>query len=207
LRHYLVPDLVAVTLAAGDLVAARDAADVIGAYAAQHSFPALRRSAQHARALADQDADALAEVAAAHNQAGRPLLAAQAREQCGRLLAAARRDGDARTTLGEAVSGYEAMDASWDIARATTLLREFGLHRGVRGRRRRPKTGWDALTSTERVVAGPVAEGLSNPAIADRMFLSRRTVQGHVSSILGKLGVTSRVELAALVVRRTAATV
>jgi DNA-binding CsgD family transcriptional regulator len=39
------------------------------------------------------------------------------------------------------------------------------------------------------------------------MFLSRRTVQGHVSSILAKLGVTSRVELAAQVVRRTAAPV
>ncbi len=54
-------------------------------------------------------------------------------------------------------------------------------------------------------MAGLVAEGLSNPAIAARMFLSRRTVQGHVSAILGKLGVTSRVELAALVVRRAAA--
>ena len=207
LRHYLVPDLVAVTMAAGDLAAARDAADAIGAYAAQHPVPALRRSALHARALADQDADGLAEAAAAHHQAGRPLLAAQAREQRGRLLAAAGRDGDARITLAEAVSGYEAMDASWDIARASTLLRTFGLHRGVRGRRRRPKTGWDALTSTEQVVAGLVAEGLSNPAIADRMFLSRRTVQGHVSSILAKLGVTSRVELAAQVVRRTAAPV
>jgi DNA-binding NarL/FixJ family response regulator len=81
-------------------------------------------------------------------------------------------------------------------------LRTFGFHRGVRGPRRRPKTGWDALTDTERVVAGLVAEGLSNPAIAGRMFLSRRTVQGHVSAILGKLGVTSRVELATLVIRR-----
>ncbi len=50
-----------------------------------------------------------------------------------------------------------------------------------------------------------MAEGLSNPAIVGRMFLSRRTVQGHVSAILGKLGVASRVELAALVVRRGAA--
>jgi DNA-binding NarL/FixJ family response regulator len=74
----------------------------------------------------------------------------------------------------------------------------------VRGPRRRPKTGWDALTGTERVVAGLVSEGLSNPAIAGRMFLSRRTVQGHVSAILGKLGVTSRVELATLVAQRSA---
>jgi DNA-binding CsgD family transcriptional regulator len=113
------------------------------------------------------------------------------------------RDNDARTALVEAVSGYEALDASWDIARVSTLLRTFGFRRGARGPRRRPKAGWDALTNTERVVAGLVAEGLSNLAIADRMFLSRRTVQGHVSSILAKLGVTSRVELAALVVRLT----
>ena len=48
LRHYLVPDLVGVTLAAGDPVAARRAADSIGAYAAQRPVPALRRSARHA---------------------------------------------------------------------------------------------------------------------------------------------------------------
>jgi DNA-binding NarL/FixJ family response regulator len=41
-----------------------------------------------------------------------------------------------------------------------------------------------------------VAEGHSNPDIAARMFISRRTVQSHVSSILTKLNVTSRVELA-----------
>ena len=202
LRHHLVPDLVAVTLAAGDLVAARRAADSIGAYAARHPVPALRRSARHARALAGQDSGGLAAVAAEHHQAGRPLLAAQASEQCARLLAAAGLANEARAALLGAVSGYESLEAGWDLARAETLLRSFGVRRGARGARRRPKTGWDALTSTERVVAGLVAEGLSNPAIAGRMFVSRRTVQGHVSAILGKLGVTSRVELATLVTQR-----
>ena len=110
-----------------------------------------------------------------------------------------------RTAVACYESQVRALDADWDLARAETQLRTLGLHRGVRGPRRRPKTGWDALTGTERVVAGLVAEGLSNPAIAGRMFLSRRTVQGHVSSILGKLGVTSRVELATLVTQRAAA--
>jgi DNA-binding CsgD family transcriptional regulator len=202
LRHYLVADLVAVTLAAGDLVAARRAADSIDAYAARHPVPALRRSARHARALAGQDSGGLAAVAAEHHQAGRPLFAAQAREQCARLLAAAGRANEARAALLDAVSGYESLEAGWDLARAETLLRDLGVRRGARGARRRPKTGWDALTGTERVVAGLVAEGLSNPAIADRMFVSRRTVQGHVSAILCKLGVTSRVELATLVTQR-----
>lgn len=206
LRHYLVPDLVAVTLAAGDIAAASRAAASIGAFAARHPVPALWRSAQHARALADQDADGLAEVAAGYQQAGRPLFAAQARERCARLLAVAGRSREARAALLEAVADYEAMEAGWDLARAETLLRTLGVHRGARGPRRRPKTGWEALTGTERVVAGLVAEGLSNPAIASRMFVSRRTVQGHVSAILGKLGVTSRVELATLVTQRAVGT-
>ena len=58
------------------------------------------------------------------------------------------------------------------------------------------------MTDTERIVAGLVAEGLSNPQIGARMYLSRRTVQYHVSSILTKLDIVSRVELAALVTRR-----
>jgi len=202
LRHYLVPDLVAAALAAGDPAAACRAADSIGAYAARHPVPALSRSARHARSLADQDSGGLAAVAAEHQQAGRPLFAAQAREQCARLLAATGRADQARAALLEAVSGYESLEAGWDLARAETLLRSLGVRRGARGTRRRPKTGWDALTGTERVVAGLVAEGLSNPAIAGRMFVSRRTVQGHVSAILGKLGVTSRVELATLVTQR-----
>jgi DNA-binding CsgD family transcriptional regulator len=46
----------------------------------------------------------------------------------------------------------------------------------VHGSRRRPKFGWAALTDTEQTVAALLAEGLSNPDIADRMFISRRTV-------------------------------
>jgi DNA-binding NarL/FixJ family response regulator len=58
------------------------------------------------------------------------------------------------------------------------------------------------MTETELIVAGLVAEGLSNPQIGARRYLSRRTGQYHVSSILTKLDIVSRVELTALVVRR-----
>jgi DNA-binding NarL/FixJ family response regulator len=79
----------------------------------------------------------------------------------------------------------------------------LGVRRGRRAAlRRRPAHGWDALTETEHKVALLVAEGLSNPDIATKMFLSRRTVQSHVSSILAKLELTSRVELAVSAQRR-----
>jgi DNA-binding NarL/FixJ family response regulator len=51
-------------------------------------------------------------------------------------------------------------------------------------------------------VVALVAEGLTNPEVGQRLFVSRRTVQTHLSSAFRKLEITSRVELAALVERR-----
>jgi DNA-binding CsgD family transcriptional regulator len=97
---------------------------------------------------------------------------------------------------------YERLDASWDAARAEARLRPLGLRRGRRGPRRRPTSGWDSLTQTELKVARLVAEGLSNPEIAERLFISRGTVHTHMSHVLAKLGLGSRVGLAAEATRR-----
>ena len=85
---------------------------------------------------------------------------------------------------------------AWDGRRADSRLRPLGIRRGTRGPRRRPATGWQALTPTEVRVAELVAEGRSNPDIAAELLLSRRTVQGHVSHILAKLGAHSRIDIA-----------
>jgi DNA-binding NarL/FixJ family response regulator len=102
----------------------------------------------------------------------------------------------------EALSLYEGLQASREVARAEARLRQLGIRRGVRGTRGRPRAGWASLTTTELMVTRLVAGGLSNPRIADELFLSRRTVATHVSHILGKLALSSRIELATEAVRR-----
>jgi predicted ATPase/DNA-binding CsgD family transcriptional regulator len=68
--------------------------------------------------------------------------------------------------------------------------------RRARGKRGRPASGWDSLTPTEESVVRLVADGLSNPDIAARLFMSRSTVKTHLSHVYAKLGVTNRTELA-----------
>jgi DNA-binding CsgD family transcriptional regulator len=58
-----------------------------------------------------------------------------------------------------------------------------------RGRRSRPAQGWQSLTPAEITVALTVAEGHPYPQIAAGMFVSRRTVTTHLTSVFRKLGV------------------
>jgi DNA-binding NarL/FixJ family response regulator len=69
------------------------------------------------------------------------------------------------------------------------------VRRGPRSAHRRAATGWASLTPREERIAGLVAEGLSNPDIAVKLYLSRRTVEAHVSNILAKLQVRSRASI------------
>lgn len=71
----------------------------------------------------------------------------------------------------------------------------------ARGARLRPATGWPSLTPTEREVVALVAEGLSNPDVADRLFMSRSTVKTHLNHVFAKLSISTRAELAAAYVR------
>ncbi len=75
---------------------------------------------------------------------------------------------------------------------------------GARTWRRGPTSDTGALSTRERQVAELVAGGASNPEIAQALFLSRKTVERHVSNVLAKLGARNRTELATLLNADTA---
>jgi predicted ATPase/DNA-binding CsgD family transcriptional regulator len=74
----------------------------------------------------------------------------------------------------------------------------------ARGARGRPMRGWESLTPTELRVVACVAEGLTNPQIAKKLFMSRPTVKTHLTHVFNKLDVSTRSELAAAAARRGA---
>jgi DNA-binding NarL/FixJ family response regulator len=99
----------------------------------------------------------------------------------------------AAAVLREAGAAAEAMGAATESRAAGQVLRGLG----VRTWRRGAGTPADALTEREREMARRIAAGASNAEIAAALFLSRKTVERHVSNVLAKSGLRNRAELAA----------
>jgi DNA-binding CsgD family transcriptional regulator len=197
----LLPTHIAVRLAAEDLDGAAASVARLAELARQLSRPDLVAQAELAAArvaLARGDATAEAHLeqaverfaalgmpydegrarfllAGVHATEGSPLAEVQARGAC-RL--------------------FERLGARGDADEAAALLRELGVsgRSATRGDR-------DSLTAREREVLDLLAEGLSNPEIAERLVISRKTAEHHVSSVLSKLGLRSRAQAAAFVAR------
>jgi DNA-binding CsgD family transcriptional regulator len=153
----------------------------------------------HALASADIPAACrhLEAALAAFVQAGIPYRAAQTRLLLARVLGQEDREvagAEARVAL----SVFEDLGARRDADAAAALLRDLG----VKAARTGPKNV-GRLTRREQEVLALLGEGLSNPEIAARLFLSRKTVEHHVARILSKLGLRGRAEAAALAARIT----
>ncbi len=99
--------------------------------------------------------------------------------------------------------GADPAEVHWAEGAALGLEEAVEYVSRSRGERKRPSTGWASLTPTEHRVVELVAEGLTNPQIAQQMFIARGTVKVHVSHIFAKLGLSNRAELAALATRRS----
>jgi predicted ATPase/DNA-binding CsgD family transcriptional regulator len=154
-----------------------------------------------------QTLDALAQVAAgldSHAEAARLLGAAhRARGELGLMRSPP--DGPAFAALEQTLAellGTEAHEAAQAEGASMTIDEAVAWSRRARGRRKRPAGGWESLTPTESQVVTLVSEGLTNPEIAERMFISRATVKVHLAHVFQKLGVRTRAELAAQAIRR-----
>ena len=96
----------------------------------------------------------------------------------------------------------DAFAKAWAEGEALTIDAIVAYATRARGERKRPSSGWTSLTPTELEVVKLVAKGLSNPEIAERLFISRATVKTHLAHVFAKLGVTGRAELASEATRR-----
>src|SRR6266568_3407581 len=195
-RSMWLPDLVRLALAVGDAAAARAAVEAAEADAATaEALPRHHAAAQLCRGQLVDDVALMRAAAAAYHQHGWPIGHASALEEVAVRLAMQPDVDAARAALTDAVRVYTSVGATWDVRRADSRLRRHGIRRGPRSLHRRSASGWAALTPTELRVAELVAQGRSNPEIAAELCMSRRTAQAHVSHILSKLTLRSRIEI------------
>jgi DNA-binding NarL/FixJ family response regulator len=158
--------------------------------------PALTGASHHADGLLQDDPDLLLDVATRHR---RPWLAASAAEDAARALSSQGRAVHlVRSALERALKGYTRTAASNDSARIRRRLRALDRRERSGSADMRPVSGWGSLTAGERRVALAVGEGLTNVQAADRLCLSRYTVDFHLRQTFRKLDIRSRVELARL---------
>jgi DNA-binding CsgD family transcriptional regulator len=128
-----------------------------------------------------------------------PLETARVRLELARLMADEHPDSaiaEAQVALG----AFERLGATADRDGASGLLRALG----VRPRSGSKRRSLPALTDREREVLDLLGLGLSNPEIAARLYISRKTASHHVSNVLSKLGVRNRAEAVAYAARHGA---
>ncbi|MFD4205274.1 LuxR C-terminal-related transcriptional regulator [Micromonospora tulbaghiae] len=163
-------------------------------------FPAFRAAEAHAHGLLHQDPGQLSRARRLY-----PDIWSRARvaEDIADLAHDAAGGGQSRArlrttgALQEALSLYSEAAAARDFARVRSRLRSVGVYDTYARFGGASGTTFVDLTSQQERIVRLVADGLTNQQIADQMFVSSHTVNFHLRSIFRKIGVNSRVELAA----------
>jgi len=193
--------LVDVHLEEGDLGAAERAALRLDLVAGAQRGPYLKAAAALARGrlcVASGQGDARAclhEALEGFSRAELPMELARSRLEMARALAG-RAPEVAVAEARAALEDFERLEAARHADAAGALLRSLGAPV-----RTGPK-GVGALTRREAEVLELVGAGLSNPEIAQRLYITRKTVEHHVGNLLAKLGLRNRAEAAAWATRR-----
>ncbi len=151
---------------------------------------ALRAAAALARG--EERLQLLRESAAVLDRSPAKLEMAKTQLSLGRALLAGRQQGEARAALRQAAHLASLCGADGLVESAAQELRASGSRP-----RRMAMTGWEALTPAEARTAAMAASGTTNGAIARSLYVSEKTVEGHLARVYRKLGICSRLELPA----------
>jgi DNA-binding CsgD family transcriptional regulator len=184
----------------GDHHAAATAVDRLVNCANRHQGSYLRATAAMARGrlcLAETTGDpcgCLREALSGFTKARAPMELAQAHFELARALASGQLEG-ALAEARAALEGFERLPAERQADAVSALLRSLG------SRERPTQRTSGVLTKREAEVLELLGHGLTNPEIAERLYISRKTVEHHVGNILSKLGLRSRAEAAAYAAR------
>jgi DNA-binding CsgD family transcriptional regulator len=192
----ILPDAVRLAVKIGDKATAQAVSGQVAKFAEESDIPHQQANALYCHGMVERDSSVLLAAAQRYADAGRPLPRAKALEAAAECLVESDDKTKARQAFEQAVEIYEFLGAEADLNRINAEFRAYGIRRGPHSKHRRAVSGWDSLTDAELKVAAFVEEGLSNPEIAARLMLSRRTVATHVSHILKKLNVTTRTDIA-----------
>ena len=204
----IAPLLVDLAQRTGRVDAATVVADEVAHIAEQCAIPSVVGSAQRCRALVHRDAAGLAaaaevlsatpwrlDYAAACLDAAALMDEAGRHDQAGALACAGAQEltaAGARATLAEVASRYGAVADTAPSAASPASPAST----------ERP---WASLSRRELEVTDLLRDGLTNPEIAMRLFISRRTVESHVASVIRKLGAANRTQIASLAAQRPTA--
>lgn len=183
-----------------DLVAADDSAARLESIAGSLSSPGIRSLARLSRGRVQtaRGEDSVATLQEAFRDLGvdqRPRLRAEIHV----ALAEAQQATDVAAATMQARAGlaiFERLGARRDVDRTAFLLRSLGVSVRV-GADAAGRRGFDMLSRRERDVVPLLAEGLSNAEIAKQLYITPKTVEHHVTNILGRLGLRTRTEVAA----------
>jgi DNA-binding CsgD family transcriptional regulator len=190
--------LVDIAIRVGDGELAEHAAAAVQERARRNpDVPSIAAAAAHTNGVLNHSLDDLAKAVQLFALGRRPLALAAAIEDLGVLTVDSGDTDQAVDAFSRALVIFTECGAAWDAGRLRGRLRALGVRRRLITVQR-PGHGWAAMTDSELTVARLVAQGMTNREVAERLFVSRHTVSGHLRSVFAKLSVNSRVELTRL---------
>ena len=189
-------DLARLAVESGDDEGAARVADELGRLASLSPDDLVVQGRERrARGLVDRDARPLEDSADIFGRLGHRFEAALVGAEAAEQLLADGATAEASKRFEDSLATYDDIGALHEADRVRARLARLSPSR-TRRAPRRAVSGWDALTPTEWEVVEEVCGGRSNGQVAERLGISRRTVEAHLRSIYAKLGVSTRLALA-----------